>query len=157
VSVKLTPDASRPATDPTPEYEAVRRELKNLLRLSPDRGPGRPREQRIDHDELVRLRAEAKHLQERMRDTFELRDPAAEQADVLEVIAHRTGRSRNEVKAEVRHFYKEKRAPRDVLLQQQGRANSYSTLEAEDTAAASVCLSTSLPRSTRAFSTRSRV
>jgi hypothetical protein len=42
-------------------------------------------------------------------------------------------------------------------LQQQGRANSYSTLEAEDTAAASVCLSTSLPRSTRAFSTRSRV
>jgi hypothetical protein len=56
-----------------PEYAAVRHELRNLRRLSPEKGPGRPRESFSD-DEIAALRVEAEQLGTALRETFALRE-----------------------------------------------------------------------------------
>jgi hypothetical protein len=106
-------------TGKAPEYAAVRHELKNLRRLSPEKGPGRPHEEPIGHDEIVTLRAEAAQLQARMREAFTLRDRVAEQDDVRETIAASAGVSSASIGLQraVEQFYNRKqREPRDVLI-----------------------------------------
>lgn len=106
-------------TGKAPEYSAIRHELKNLRRLSPKKGPGRPREEPISRDEMVVLRFEAAELQAGMRGTFALRDPVAEQDEVRWTIAARAGGSSETIGLQraVEQLYKRpSHEPRDVLI-----------------------------------------
>jgi hypothetical protein len=106
-------------TGKAPAYAAVRHELRNLRRLSPAKGPGRPHEEPISAAEIAGLHAEAAQLQARMRETFALRDRMAEQDDVRKTIAASAGISAESIglQRSVEQFYKRPRhEPRDVLI-----------------------------------------